>query len=441
MNISLFGQNLSLPNLFTKGGEKSRWPVLYGNNASYNPQQDKVGKKVNANSLYTVHNNSGDVAGCVKELQKWTCKGGTRFVDPRNTDETVGDDLAGQLKEFFNSEHSTTPTFKKLKDKLIFDREISGNAYAYIIRNVMGTKVLGLQVMDPRTVSIVADAHGTVYRYIQQTSSGPAVEFQPEEIVHWKRGEHSNNPLFGFSAIEPVIWEVQTDLSAMISNYKFFENNAIPAATYIMDETLSEEEMKKAIEYIKNNHGGAENRHKTSALMGVKEIKQLQLSHKDVEFLEGRKFSRSKVCGAFGVPEFLLGVTEKVNNNNGQELFRKFIEGTIEDLEADFASFINDQLFARLGLKDFAKFAPVAQQVETQEKIVEIALNEYKNGALTLRQYKIQTGKDITEADESNPMIDQYIIHSGASAIALEDVGTQNLEAAKNAEALVALTK
>lgn len=439
MQIRLFGQSVALPEVF-KPAERGRgWPSLFGSKFSQDPSRDKTGVKVTADSLVTVHNNNGDVAGCVRELQKWSVKGGHRFVSPLDVDEDVEGTLAIELRRFFNSPYSTTPTFKKLRDQMIFDREVSGNAFAYIIRNVTGTKILGLQVLDPRTVSIVSDKHGTVYRYIQRTST-EAVEFEPIEILHWKRGHHPNNPLFGMSPIEPIIWEVKTDLSAMVSNYKFFENNAVPAAQYIMDETLSDKELEEAVAFIKKQHGGAENRHKPSALVGVKEIKQIQLSHKDIEFLEGRKMSRQKVCGAYGVPEFLLGITDSVNNNNGEELFRKFIEGTVQDLEADFESFINDQLFSRLGIDGLVEFKVRTQRVETQAKIVESALNEFKSGAITLRQYKLKTGQKITADDEANEMIDQYIIHQGAGAVSIEDVGTQNLEAVRNAEAIKALT-
>lgn len=436
MNISLFGKNLTLPSIFNGLGN-SRRPVLYGSKFSFDPQRDKMGQKINANSLYTIHNNNGDVAGCVREIQKWTAKAGFRFVDPADTETDIEGDFAVELKKFFNSEHSTTPTFKTLREQLIFDREVSGNAYAHIIRNIEGTKVLGLQVVDPRTMSIVSDKHGSIYRYVQHTTNTTeGVIFEPSEIIHWKRGQHPNTPLFGLPAIEPIIWEVKTDLSAMVSNYKFFENNAIPAALYIMDETLSEEELDKAVKFIKDQHGGAENRHKPSALMGVKEIKQMQLSQKDIEFLAGRELSRQKVCGAYGVPEFLLGYTKAVNNNNGEELFRKFIEGTIQDEEDDFESLINDQLFVRLGIQDIVNYQVRPQRVETEFKIIESALSEYKNGAITLRQYKIKTGQKVTDEDEKNPMLDQYIIHQGASAISIEDVGAQDLTAAKNAEAM-----
>lgn len=437
MNITLFGKSLSLP-LLTKKNEGHPAPVLFGSRFSHDPQRDKTGVRINAHSFYTIHNNNGDVAGCVREIQKWTCKGGYRFIDPNNTDEEIGGNFEKELNRFFNSPASTAKTFKKLKDRLIFDREISGNAFCYIVRNVLNNKVLGLQPIDPRTISIVSDKHGTIYRYIQ-TTNAETIVFEPHEILHWKRGEHPNNPLFGLSPVEPIIWEVKTDLSAMISNYKFFENNAIPAAIYIMDETMSDEELTKAVDFMKKNHSGAENRHKSSALMGVKEIKQMQLSQKDIEFLNGRALSRKKVCGAYGVPEFLLGYTDSVNNNNGSELFRKFIEGTIQDMETDFESFVNDQLFPLLGIEEMVIFDIKAQQVETQFEIVKNALEEFTKGALTLRQYKNKTKQKITDEDEKNPMFDQYIIHAGASAIILEDVGSQDLEVAKNAEAIKAL--
>ena len=427
VNLSM-QKNANHPYMWSRGGMGSY----------YDPMKDKKGQALSVQAFYMAYGASADISSCITEVQKWTGKGGYAYNDPK-TGEEVNDNFKVELDKMFNSAHSTNSTFKDFRNQMIFGRMLTGNAYAFIITDLMRTKVLGLQVIDPRTISIVSDKYGTVYRYIQHVVGGEPIILQPEQVVHWKKGSHPNNPLFGMTNLEPAMWEVKTDLSSMISNYKFFENNAIPAAQYIMDETLSEEEIKKAVEFMKNQHGGAENRHKTTALMGIKEIKQLQLSNKDIEFIAGRKLSRQKVCSVFGVPEFLLGYTESVNNNNGAELFRKFIDGTIQGEEDDFESFINDQLFVRLGINDIVEYVVKKQQVEKEFDIIKSALDEYVKGAITLRTYKTKTGQEITPEDEKNEMIDKYIIQQGASEILLEDVGSQDFEAAKNAEAINAL--
>ena len=53
-------------------------------------------------------------------------------------------------------------------------------------------------------------------------------------------------------------------------------------------------------------------------MKGIEKIETFDLSRKDMQFLEGRAFTREKVCEAYGVPAFILGITEKVNNNNGE---------------------------------------------------------------------------------------------------------------------------
>src|SRR5207253_568040 len=46
-------------------------------------------------------------------------------------------------------------------------------------------------------------------------------------------------------------------------------------------------------------------------LHGVNEIVKPDLSSADMQFLENRKFSRSEICAAFGVPEEVITSTEK----------------------------------------------------------------------------------------------------------------------------------
>jgi phage portal protein BeeE len=112
-------------------------------------------------------------------------------------------------------------------------RLIAGNTYIEKIRNPLGG-LLGVKTLDPRTMAVVSNEHGNVFKYIQSVysqgeKSVMPVEFEPEDIIHWKWGSDPNAEVFGFSAMEPILWEVRTDLSAMISNYFFFENDAVPS--------------------------------------------------------------------------------------------------------------------------------------------------------------------------------------------------------------------
>jgi phage portal protein BeeE len=214
------------------------------------PERDLTGFKFDVSSLYTSWRNSGDVFGCVREIRQGTGIGGFYFYDPSDDkkEKPAPEALVKQLTSVLTYQYKTLRTFK---DRVMEPRLIAGNTYIEKIRNPLGG-LLGVKTLDPRTMAVVSNEHGNVFKYIQSVysqgeKSVMPVEFEPEDIIHWKWGSDPNAEVFGFSAMEPILWEVRTDLSAMISNYFFFENDAVPSVWYMLDDQLSDEEAKRAM--------------------------------------------------------------------------------------------------------------------------------------------------------------------------------------------------
>lgn len=99
--------------------------------------------------------------------------------------------------------------------------------------------------------------------------------------------------------MEGLIVDVLADTEAGLSNYYFFKNNAVPSQIIVLDDNMSDKEKKFAVEQFKNQFSGGKNAHKISAVTGVKDIKKLQESIKDMEFDTLRGFTTNKVCATF----------------------------------------------------------------------------------------------------------------------------------------------
>lgn len=63
-------------------------------------------------------------------------------------------DLFKQYKSILNSYHS----FELFKGRIIRDLMVTGNAYILKQRNLSG-EIIGLQPIDPRTISIIANKY------------------------------------------------------------------------------------------------------------------------------------------------------------------------------------------------------------------------------------------------------------------------------------------
>lgn len=396
---------------------KTNSPYVYGSRLGQYGSADMGNYKLSYDSLYSAYRNQGDIYACIREWRENVGAGGFKLVNPTDPETEVPEGLQTQVLDILNYWYP----WRTFKGRVVRDLGVAGNAYAHITKAVQGDTVIGLQLIDPRTISIVCTEQGDIIKYIQKVGQ-KTVEFPPEEIIHFMIDSDPNHEIFGFSPMESVIWEARTDLSAMMANYYFFENQGLPAAYYILDENLSKESAKEATALISEQFKGTKNYNRSGVLQGVKEIKTLNISQKDMEFLGGREFTTGKICAAYGVPKFMLGYTEKTNYNNGDNLMKKFYKGTIQPIEEAFDEVINEFL-VRIGLGSSVKFQTNPQIIDEQADIEERAMKELQGGAITLHQYKIKTGQEVTPEDETNPNFDEYIIYNGSSAVLLSDVG------------------
>lgn len=383
--------------------------LAFGRFFGSDPQRDFTGIRLSVEQLYEVYRVQGDVFACVRELREGIGRNGYKFIglDDEAIDIPEVDEILNALKPW-----------KQLKSETVRDKYVAGNAFWHKVQNTQGNKIVGIQRLDPRTMSIVATVHGDIVRYIQRVQDRVVV-FDPSEVIHFKYDCDPTNEIMGFSPLESIIWDAKTDIAAAVSNHAFFENYAMPTALYLLEPGMSDEQQKNAIDTIANQFKGADKHHKSGVLAGVKDIKTMTMSAKDMEFLAGRRFVTEKVCSAFGVPKFKLGLGEDANYANGREFNRSFYDDTIEPADDDFAYAITRGLIEPLGYKARMEFN--APDMDTDADMESRALLEHQQGLLTLRQYKTKTKQEVDETDELNPMVDKHIIIGQAQL--LEDVG------------------
>lgn len=405
-NFRLVRENNEPRGVINKGGQSiAGWASSYG-------------MRIAPQDLWKIYKMSADVFSCIREWRQGVGDGGFRIASPLDHEVDAND----VTKAFLNRFWQNSGGFDYVKSLALRDLGICGNAFFEIVPDI-GGDVYGLKRLDPRTMYIIADKHGTIMKYVQRVAGAEDVIFDKEEVWHIVFDDDSDNELIGMSPLETAIWEARSDIAAAQSNYYFFENDAVPAHLYIMDKTMQKPQLEEAVKNIKEQFGGAQNRNKSAVMAGVEEIKTLALSQKDMEFVVGRKFNTDKVCSVFGVPKYILGYTESVNYSNGEAMLKKFYQSTLQPNEKLLANSINSQLFVKIKIETAAFHIFLPQTFGDELELRRIALSEMTSGAITLRQYKLKTGQEVTAEDEQESMIDKHIIHNGSSALLMEDVG------------------
>ena len=378
-----------------------------------------LGRGVSMNTFYELYRSHGDIYAAVKEISENVGSAGYELVNTKSPEKEASQVEAKLFDEIIGSRVS----FRRFKAELIQTVSIAGSAYVHLVRGGETGKVIGIEFLDPRCVSAVTDKKGNMLRWVYRIQNS-TINIKPEDVAHFYLQKDPASWVFGLSPLEPIVWDVMTDQRAAESNLAFFENSALPAAHFILDEDLSEEQVKRALELAQKELKGAKNQHKSAVLSGVKEIKTLSISQRDMEYHALRRFTTEKICSVYGVPKSILNYTDGVNLANGQEQTKKFWEGTIQPLEEAVAEFINKRLLPKIGITEIAiEFNP--KEFDTREWIEASSREDLRAGVLTLNELREMRGYE----KSSDPMADQHILHNGAGAVLLEDVGVDPFDA------------
>lgn len=378
--------------------------------------------RISTDALFTVWRNHGDVFACVREISQNVGANGYKWENAVDPDKDANPNDFGEAERVFIASGG----LETIKSRMMRDVHVAGNCYFHIQKNANGG-IIKLKAIDARTMTVVCREDGEVVKWIQRVGARMQ-EFNPDEIYHFKIEDDPNSPVFGLPPLETIIWEVRTDLAALVSNYSFFENSARPDTQYILDETVSEDSQEEIIKQIQENLKGAENSHKALAIKGVKDVKVLTVSPRDMEYHLLRRFTTEKVCAVLGVPKTILNYTDGVNYSTNDGQTRKFWEGTIGPLERRIERSITADLAPRLGVKQ-SKLKFNDRRFDTEESVRE----DVKLGIITINEARQKRGMEYYESAEMGEFVDKPIIFNGASALPVMDVG-QNPEMSEPVE-------
>jgi HK97 family phage portal protein len=368
--------------------------------------------RISVDSLFTVWRNQGDVFAAIRELAYNVGSNGYTWENDKDPDKDARPADYAEMERVFKASGG----LEAIKRRMVRDVHIAGNAYFHIQKAVSG-KVLKLVPIDARTMQVVCKEDGSIVSWIQKVGMKTQA-FKPEEIFQFKTEDDPNSPVYGLSPLEPVIWEVRTDIAALLSNYSFFQNSARPDTQYILDETLSDEQQEDVIRQLQDSLTGAENHHKALAIKGVKDVKTLTVNPRDMEYNILRRFTTEKVCSVLGVPKTILNYTDGVNYSTNDGQYRKFWEGTIQPLNRMVAEALTRLAKEQFGVQESSiKFND--RHFDTEESVRE----DLKLGIITINEARQKRGMDYYDPAEMGEFVDKAIIFNGTAAIPVVDVG------------------
>ena len=245
-------------------------------------------------------------------------------------------------------------------------------------------------------VRVLPGSEPHIRGFVYMGVNGP-VAYTPDEIV-WMRYFNPLEPYAGLSPLAPVRLSVDAGTDALRFNRSFFQNSAQPDLVFTTDENMTDAELEDFYARWEERYQGPGKAHRPAIAAFIKDIKTLGFSHRDMEFLQGLRWSLEDVSRTYGVPLPLLSDYQQATFANITTAEKLFWRNTIVPEMRFFEEHLNSELLPRLGYAgltaEFDLSAIEAMNEDETEK-VEREAKLLDRGVLTINE--VRRGRNLPE--------------------------------------------
>lgn len=207
-----------------------------------------------------------------------------------------------------------------------------GNTYVLKQRDNRGV-VTSLYVLDPTLVKPLVSELGEVFYelnadYLSRLTASNIV-VPASEIIHdrWNALYH---PLCGLSPIYAAATKALTGLRIQDTSSKFFERGALPSGILTAPGAIADDTAKRLKEHWEENYSG-KNAGRVAVLGDGLKFERMSVTAEDSQLIEQLKWTAEAICGAFGVPVYMVMGTAP-NYNNVQSLTQQYYSQCLQIL-------------------------------------------------------------------------------------------------------------
>ena len=220
-----------------------------------------------------------------------------------------------------------------------------GSAYWMLDRDADGNRELW--PLRPDRVSIVPDKDEYIRGFVYH-GRNRMVALTTEEVV-WFRYFNPLEEYAGLSPVAPSRLAVDMGKDGLRFNRNFLRNSAQPDFVILANEQMNDSEVEDFYRRWEARFRGPANAHRPAVASFVRDIKTLGLSHREMDFIQGLRWSLEEVSRAFGVPRPLLSDLERATFSNVNAAERFFWRNTMVPEMTFLAEQVTRKLFPLLG--------------------------------------------------------------------------------------------
>jgi HK97 family phage portal protein len=201
--------------------------------------------------------------------------------------------------------------------------------------------------LRPDRVRVLPDRQRYIRGYVYTGAMGP-VAYTPNEMV-WIRYFNPLEEYAGLSPMAALRLSADMGLDATKFNRNFFKNSAQPDLIFTTEETMNDEEVEEFYQRWESRYKGPGNAHRPAIASFIKDIKTLGFSHREMEFIQGLRWTLEDVSRAYGVPMPLLSDFQRATFSNVNAAERFFWRNTMVPEMRLLEEQINEKLLPLVG--------------------------------------------------------------------------------------------
>ena len=239
----------------------------------------------------------------------------------------------------------------KFFEKMVGYLMLSGNSYIEAVTPGSGPASLlrpprELYTLRPDRMTVLPHPINRIagYRY---EAGGEKTEFDAPQVLHVKLF-HPTDDWYGLSPISVAATVVDSDNASLTWNYSLLKNSARQSGAFVIQKNLTDVQFDRLKAQVQDDHVGPTRAGSWMVLEGGADWKEMSLSPKDMDWLQGRKDSRLEIAMLFQVQPELIGLKEGTFENR-REARLAFYSETILPLADMLRDDLNNWLTPRYG--------------------------------------------------------------------------------------------
>lgn len=275
-----------------------------------------------------------------------------------------------------------------------------GRFYAYKVQGSTGP-IRELLPILPSRVHLEQDASWAVVARVNQQDG--TVEEKPLTKFLHVRGA-ARNFLEGDSPVADVQIAIALEIAAEKFGATFFQNGALPLMVFKFmqgSKGFKTEEQEKQFVDDFQKALGADNRHKALLLpAGLETGDPVKIENDKAQFLETRKYQRTVIAGAFGVPPHLVGDLERATYNNVEQQDSDFTLNVVLPIAQAFEAAMERDLLTD---QDWNRGVVIRFNLDS---ILRADFKSRQEGLQIQRQNGVISSNEWREIEQKNPIAD-----------------------------------